>query len=89
MRLRIIFVVILIALVFAFSTDAYSSEKWQGTDDLVDRKMEQVTGVKAKEPLIDISQGNLGLFIFAAGGFIAGTVFGYQWRKIFIEKAGK
>jgi len=82
--------VVLILLVSLFlSMPAAAGDKWQGTDDLVDRKMEEVTGVSAKEPLIDISQGNLGLFLFAAGGFAAGTLFGYQWRKIFIEKAGK
>lgn len=63
--------------------------EWQGTDDLVDRKMQEVTGVSARPPLIDISKGNLGLFLFAAGGFAAGTLFGYQWRKIFSEKAGR
>jgi len=72
-----------------FPLMAGAGEKWQGTDDLVDQKMEQIAGVKAKEPLIDISQGNIGLFIFTVGGFIAGTVFGYHWRKIFGEKAGK
>lgn len=68
---------------------AQAGEQWQGTDDLVDHKMGEMTGVTASEPLIDIGQGNLGLFIFAAGGFAAGTVFGYQWRKIFGEKAEK
>jgi len=68
---------------------AQAGEQWQGTDDLVDRKMGEMTGVTASEPLIDIAQGNLGLFLFAAGGFVAGTVFGYQWRKIFGEKAEK
>ncbi|MFZ5640080.1 MAG: hypothetical protein ACOY4Q_05275 [Bacillota bacterium] len=68
---------------------AEAGEKYLGTDDLVDRKMQEVAGVSAGEPLIDLNQGNLGLFIFAAGGFAAGAVCGYYWRKIFGEKAGK
>ena len=67
---------------------ASAGQKWQGTDDLLDSKMQQITGVAAKKPLIDINKGNLGLFLFAVGGFTAGTVFGYQWRRIFHEKAG-
>jgi cobalt/nickel transport system permease protein/cobalt/nickel transport protein len=68
---------------------AEAGEKYLGTDDLVDRKMQEVAGVSAGEPLIDLDQGNLGMFVFVAGGFAAGTVFGYYWRKIFGEKAGK
>lgn len=65
-----------------------AADKWQGTDDMVDSKMEEIIGVSAKEPLIDISQGNLGLFLFTAGGFAAGAVVGYQWRRLLHEKAG-
>ncbi len=88
MRLKKAAVALILILGLLFPLTAYAGEKWQGTDDLVDRKMEEVAGVTAREPLIDISEGNLGLFIFAAGGFVAGTVFGYYWRKIFCEKAG-
>ena len=65
------------------------SKGYQGTDDLIDKKMQQEVGIKAKKPFIDISKGNLGLFVFALGGFVAGVTVGYNWRKIFIEKAGK
>ncbi|MBU7007044.1 hypothetical protein [Phosphitispora fastidiosa] len=77
---------IMFLLLFPLSVSA--GEKWQGTDDLVDSKMEEVTGVSAKEPLVNI-EGNLGLFLFAVGGFAAGAVVGYQWHKIFVTKAGK
>jgi len=80
--------VLVIAAAVMIPPKAVAGEKWQGTDDLVDSKMKQITGVSAREPLIDINQGNMGLFIFTAGGFSAGIVFGYQWRKIFHEKAG-
>lgn len=83
--------ILLLTIVFILLTPvaALAEQKWQGTDDLLDSKMQKVTGVAAKEPLIDISQGNLGLFLFGLGGFAAGTMFGYQWRKIFKEKAGE
>ena len=89
MRFRKTAVVLGLIYCLAFPLTALAAEKWQGTDDLVDSKMQKVTGVAAREPLIDISEGNLGLFIFAAGGFAAGTLFGYQWRKLFSEKAGQ
>ncbi len=79
---------LIMLLIFMFPLTVSAGEKWQGTDDLVDSKMEEVTGVSAKEPLVNI-EGNLGLFLFAAGGFAAGAVVGYQWHKIFVAKAGK
>ncbi len=85
---KMIFAVLTLSCCLLLALPALAAE-WQGTDDLVDRKMQEVTGVSARPPLIDISKGNLGLFLFAAGGFAAGTLFGYQWRKIFSEKAGQ
>lgn len=84
---KAILVLVITASILIPST-AHSEEKWLGTDDLVDSKMKQITGVSAKKPLIDINQGNLGLFVFTVGGFSAGAIFGYQWRRIFHEKAG-
>lgn len=88
MRLGKTVVIISILLCLILPTAAYA-EKWQGTDDLLDQKMQEITGVQAKKPIIDITQGNLGFFVFAVGGFTAGTVFGYQWRKIFSVRAVK
>ncbi len=83
-------IIVLVVLVLLFTPISVSAdEKWLGTDDLVDKKMNEITGVSAKEPLIDISQGNLGLFLFTIGGFTAGTMVGYQWRVMFGESAGK
>lgn len=60
-----------------------ANNKYQGTDDLIEKKMQGVAGVGAKAPLINVDQGDLGLFVFAVGGFAAGTIVGYNWRKIF------
>lgn len=81
-----IFLIVLFCLIVPVT--AHAGQNWEGTDDMVDRKMTELAGVSAREPLIDISQGNLGLFLFAAGGFGAGAVAGYQWRKLFLERAG-
>lgn len=87
---KITFVVLLMTLIITFyGLPALGANKYQGTDDLIDNNMKIIAGVKAKPPLIDISQGNLGLFVFAVGGFTAGAIVGYQWRKIFVEKAGQ
>lgn len=72
----------------AWAVPALGAGKYQGTDDLIDKTMQKAAGVKARKPLIDLSQGNLGLFVFAVGGFAAGAVTGYNWRRIFAEKAG-
>ncbi len=88
MKIKKAVMVLILIFPLLFPLTALAGEKWLGTDDLVDRKMEEIAGIAAREPLIDISQGNLGLFIFTAGGFAAGVVFGYYWRKIFSEKAG-
>lgn len=84
---KIIVAAVLVLMFIPASVSA--GEKWQGTDDLVDKKMNETAGVSAKEPFIDISQGNMGLFLFTAGGFAAGAVIGYQWRAMFGESAGK
>lgn len=86
---RKLLILFIILLILTAASPAFAGEKWLGTDDLVDAKMEEMAGVRANEPIIDISQGNLGLFIFTAGGFAAGTLFGYNWRRIFSEKAGR
>lgn len=83
------FVLLLVLVLLLTPVSVSAGEKWLGTDDLVDKKMNETAGVSAKEPLIDISQGNMGLFLFAAGGFAAGAVAGYQWRVVFGERAGK
>lgn len=89
MRFRMVAIILTLIFILAVPLTAVAAEKWQGTDDIVDQKMQNTTGVAANEPLINIGEGNLGLFIFAVGGFAAGAVFGYQWRKIFGEKAGQ
>lgn len=84
-----IWLITFMIMMFVIPGIALANTKWQGTDDLVSQKMHNVAGISAKKPLFDTTQGNLGLFVFLAGGFAAGTVFGYQWRKIFGEKVGK
>ena len=88
MKIRAAILIAVMMLLLAAPGVALSADKWQGTDDLLDSHIQNTTGVEARKPLIDISQGNLGLFLFTLGGFAAGTVIGYQWRKLFKEKAG-
>lgn len=82
--------VVAVALIIlaVWTVPALGAGKYLGTDDLIDKTMQKEAGIKARKPLINLSQGNLGLFVFAVGGFAAGTVTGYYWRKIFAEKAG-
>lgn len=79
---------LIVVLFMTVPVAAHAEKAWQGTDDLVDRKMTEIAGISARGPLVKIAEGNLGLFLFALGGFSAGAVAGYQWRKLFVERAG-
>ena len=85
---KILVVTLLTYLLFAVPAWG-ASNGYLGTDDLIEKKMQVAADIRAKKPFIDISKGNLGLFVFAVGGFAAGVTVGYYWRKIFVEKAGK
>lgn len=72
-------------MLFLVNSVCLGAEKWSGNDVVVGNKLNELSGTKASKPILNFS-GDLGLFVFAIGGFTAGVVVGYQWRKIFIEK---
>lgn len=58
---------------------------WQGVDD----KMEEIAkaaGHPAREPYINLIQGNLGLCMFLVAGTVGGFIAGYNFRKLFPSK---
>lgn len=81
-----LFMITLLMLTIS-SGSILAADKWSGNDVVVGDKIKELSGTEAKEPIISFS-GDLGLFVFAIGGFSAGVIVGYQWRKLFVEKKG-
>ena len=62
-----------------------TSSKWMGTDDTVVGGLAQKAGVRQSQLLPWSLTGDLQLFVFCAGGAIAGFTVGYYWRSLFGE----
>lgn len=56
---------------------------WQGTDDSVIGPMAEQAGVEEKSLLPWSIEGDLELFVFCAGGAVAGFIGGYLWKTLF------
>ena len=59
---------------------------WEGVDVSVIEKYAAEAGRKARTPIINTNQGDLLLFVVAAGGAVGGFVAGYCWRRLISEK---
>jgi len=78
---------VLIALTVFFSGVAPAeASKWTGVDEAVIEKIAKEQGREPKEPLINMEQGDLPLFIFLVAGVIGGFAAGYYWRVLIAEK---
>ncbi len=66
---------------------AAAEEKWQGIDESVVKKFAKEHGREAAEPLINIEQGDLPLFLFLIAGTVGGFICGYFWRVLISQKA--
>jgi hypothetical protein len=62
-----------------------TSSEWLGTDDTVVGGLAQKAGVHESQLLPWELTGDLQLFVFCAGGAIAGFTVGYYWRTLFGE----
>jgi len=60
--------------------------KWTGVDEAVIEKVARDHGREAKEPFIDVEQGDLLLFLFLVAGAVGGFAAGYYWRILMTEK---
>lgn len=78
---------VLIALTIVFSGVAPAeAAKWTGVDEAVIEKIAKEQGREPKEPLINMEQGDLPLFIFLVAGAVGGFAAGYYWRVLIAEK---
>ena len=69
-----------------FAAKPAEAAKWSGVDEAVIEKVAKEHGREAKEPLINIEQGDLPLFLFLLAGAVGGFVAGYYWRVLITER---
>ena len=62
---------------------------WGDTTDVVAEQGAANIGRQAADPLINTDQGNMLVFFFTLAGLAAGSLIGYYWRKLMVEKDGK
>lgn len=74
--------VILLAFGLWFALGNLDAE-WSGVDETVIEKFAEQANRPAREPLIDIDQGDLPLFFFLVAGAAGGFVAGYYFRDLF------
>lgn len=85
MRRRLIILsLVVIFLVAVLATKA----EWRGTDDSVVAPMAQQAGIETSHLLPWSLDGDLELFVFCAGGAVAGFAAGYFWRQLFAGNGG-
>jgi ABC-type cobalt transport system substrate-binding protein len=55
---------------------------WQGVDDKFE-ELAKAAGHPAREPYINLVQGDVGLFMFLMAGALGGFIAGYNFRILF------
>lgn len=60
-----------------------TKSSWQGTDESVIGPLAEQAGVEEKQVLPWTIEGDLLLFVFTAGGAVAGFIGGYYWKTLF------
>ena len=59
--------------------------RWPGVDESVIEKVAAEAG-RAPRPLWFEMEGDLALFLFLCAGIVGGSVFGYCFRMLFVER---
>jgi cobalt/nickel transport system permease protein len=59
--------------------------RWSGVDESVIEKVAAEAG-RAPRPLWFEMEGDLALFLFLCAGIVGGSVFGYCFRMLFVER---
>ncbi len=59
---------------------------WSDATDVLSGKAAGQAGREARDPYINTEQGNMLVFFFCLGGVVAGSIIGYNWRRLFAEK---
>ncbi len=68
------------------SGEGEEEASWSGMDESVVEAYASEHGREASGPLLPVEEGDILLFLFCLGGFAAGLLFGYNWRRVVSEK---
>jgi len=60
--------------------------RWSGVDETVVERIAAEAGRTPHGLLFEIDQGDLPLFLFLCAGIVGGSVLGYCFRMLFVEK---
>ncbi len=77
---------LLVGAALVLAAPSVQAAKWTGVDEAVIEKFAKEHGREAKEPFIDVEQGDLLLFLFLLAGAVGGFAAGYYWRILMTEK---
>jgi len=69
----------------AAATPQEAPARWSGIDESVIEKVAAEAG-RAPRPLLFEMEGDLALFLFLCAGIVGGSVFGYCFRMLFVER---
>ena len=82
MRLLRPLIICTLLLVLYSEGMVHASEKWQGVDETVVKKIAGEHGREAKKSGLDTGEGDMPLFVFLLAGAIGGFTAGYFWRVL-------
>lgn len=81
-RLTAVAASVLALVVWSVAASAKAAERFQGLDETVIEAAGEAGGRPATGPVLNLEQGDLLLFAFSAGTFVAGVVVGVTWTRL-------
>ena len=88
-KIVLLHIILLPTVLYVFYFFTLAPKSWTGVDEAVVEKIAKEHGREAKQPFIDVGEGDLQLFVFLRAGAVGGFAAGYYWRKLVGEKSGK
>ncbi len=82
-----LFFITILLIVFCLHSFALGTDKWEGVDEAVVKKVAREQGREAWAPIINTDQGDLLLFLFLLAGAVGGFIAGYYWRILMVERS--
>ncbi|OGO24978.1 MAG: hypothetical protein A2144_10290 [Chloroflexi bacterium RBG_16_50_9] len=86
--IAVLILVIAVVGSVALSTNNTVREEglWSDATDVLSGQAAEQVGREARDPFINTEQGNMLVFFFCLGGVAAGSIIGYNWRRLFTEE---
>lgn len=80
---------VLIVSAFLVGEVRAAESEWPGIDEAVVKKFAEQAGRPAREPYINIAQGDIQLLAFLLAGCLGGFIAGYYWRDLFPSQTSR